>query len=441
VADNSGRRCAGCVVRFEAIAAPGPTPPAIPEYRVYLRVPDAEGLTVVAFDTTDANGNASIHLTHGYLAGLATVVVTVPERGYLTSAHFDIRPGAIAAVQLTPNDTAAYAGQTITLRGRAVDRVGNSRDEPVTLAVVSGPAVVSGNGVATLSAIGRVTIVAQLGSMTDTAHVSVVPRGELASEKFNVGNGGPIGIFHVETNGSVLGPLADGVSHEVSIHGWEWSPDGRAVVVARGRFINFVAVGGIQRPLLEMNGSLLPAARISRDGQWIYFTQEARSQPHRGMFRVGSDGTKLQPLGQSSPSFGLDRYPAPSHDDSSVVYVTDRSPCGVDECIQVLDLATNQDRTYGTRTWLAQGRIVACSPVQDLIAYARGSRIAVIRSDGSGDRTLADDIHAVTWMDWSPDGRWLVVAGSGPVLLIDVHTGMRLPIPQLDAFGPTAWRP
>ena len=65
----------------------------------------------------------------------------------------------------------------------------------------------------------------------------------------------------------------------------------------------------------------------------------------------------------------------------------------------------------------------------------------MIRSDGSGDRTLADDIHAVTWMDWSPDGRWLVVAGSGPVLLIDVHTGMRLPIPQLDAFGPTAWRP
>ena len=35
---------------------------------------------------------------------------------------------------------------------------------------------------------------------------------------------------------------------------------------------------------------------------------------------------------------------------------------------------------------IARGRIVAWSPVEDLIAYAGGSRIAVIRSDGTGDR-------------------------------------------------------
>lgn len=178
------------------------------------------------------------------------------------------------------------------------------------------------------------------------------------------------------------------------------------------------------------------ATRFSRDGRWVYFAfGGSRTQP-RGLYRVSIDGTELQHLGES----GNDWVPAPSHDGRSVAYVSYRTPCGVTPCIRVLDQETNLDRTYGSRDFLAYGGNVAWSPTEDLIAYYSGSGLLLARSDGMLVRTLATDLSHVKWMDWSPDGRWLVVAADG-VMLFDVQTGLRLPLGQFNGYGATTWRP
>ena len=110
------------------------------------------------------------------------------------------------------------------------------------------------------------------------------------------------------------------------------------------------------------------------------------------------------------------------------------------EGIRVLDLTTNQDRVYGTQDFLARGSQVSWSPTEDLIAYSSGSQVFLVRSNGTGSSLLADNADFVRWMDWSPDGRWLVVAEAG-VTLFNVQTGLRLPLGQFRAYGPTVWRP
>jgi WD40 repeat protein len=73
---------------------------------------------------------------------------------------------------------------------------------------------------------------------------------------------------------------------------------------------------------------------------------------------------------------------------------------------------------------------------------SKSTEVGVIRSDGTGQRVLATDLSYVGWIEWSPDGKWLIVSPwSGPVLLFDVQTGLRIPIPTLGNYVATAWRP
>jgi Tol biopolymer transport system component len=157
----------------------------------------------------------------------------------------------------------------------------------------------------------------------------------------------------------------------------------------------------------------------------------------QGLYRIKLDGTGLEHIGRD----GSDYFASPSHDGQSVAYASARTVCFNVPCIRVLDLATNQDRTYGTQDFLVQGAMAAWSPVEDLIAYSNGSSLYLVRSDGTGTRTLASDVGQVKWMDWSPDGRWLVVAADPGVMLLEAQTGLRLPLGQFSSYGATAWRP
>src|SRR5439155_2011685 len=86
--------------------------------------------------------------------------------------------------------------------------------------------------------------------------------------------------------------------------------------------------------------------------------------------------TGLEHIGRD----GSDYFVSPSHDGQSVAYVSARTPCFNVPCIRVLDLATNQDRTYGTQDFLVQGAMAAWSPVEGLIAYSNGSSLNLVRS-------------------------------------------------------------
>ncbi|PYP49821.1 MAG: hypothetical protein DMD45_13315 [Gemmatimonadetes bacterium] len=438
VQDSAGRPAAGVVVRFEAQPVANPDYSGFFDYPVLVAAVDSQRFTILATATTDGRGGASVQTRFGIRAGPADLLLRVPELGFVDSVRFTITPGAAAGVTVAPRDTAIYATHGYTLRAHARDQYGNARDDPVAFTLVYGPVSADRTtGAVVASAIGRGAIVARSVARSDTAYVSVVPPGWVASQEFDPGNGGPIGLFLMQLDGSGRQRLAPGLDNSFIPQGFGWSPDGQELALVRGTFVNLLTPGGVEHALVEMSNAVSIATRFSRDGHWLYFALAygSSTQP-QGLYRVAVDGTGLEHLGQA----GTDYFPAPSHDGQSVAYVSYRSPCGVDTCIRVLDLSTNQDRAYGAQDFLTRGSHVAWSPTADLIAYVSGPHLMLVRSDGTQPRALADNLSYVKWMDWSPDGRWLLVAETG-VTLFDIQTGLRLPLAQFLSYGATAWRP
>jgi Tol biopolymer transport system component len=267
---------------------------------------------------------------------------------------------------------------------------------------------------------------------------SVVPRAWVATQQHDPGNGGPLGVYLMQLDGSGRQRLANGLDNAfVSGQGFGWSPDGSDLAIARGSAVDLVTPGSPERAVVQLPGPVFLGARFSRDGAWIHFARAGA-----GLFRVRPDGTGLQHLGIGGTVWGEDYRPSPSPDGTAVVYGSFRSPCGQEDCIRILDVATSTDRVFGPNDFLVRGTNAAWSPTGDLIAYASRAGVGVIRPDGSGQRVLAADVRIVSWMDWSPDGRWLLVSGgTGPVLLFDMPSGRRIPVPTLSTYGATAWRP
>jgi Tol biopolymer transport system component len=286
------------------------------------------------------------------------------------------------------------------------------------------------SGAVTATALGRAAIVVRSGGRSTEAHLSVAPRAWVATQQHESGNGGPLGVFLMELDGSGRQPLAEGLGSAWGLqHGFGWSPDGSDLVIARGDSVDLVSPGSEERRLIMAGGPVSLGARFSRDGEWIYFGREGR------LHRVRRDGSGMELL-LDDQGF----LPSPSHDGRSVVYSSSSRTPG--ESIRVLDIATGADRTYGDRDYLVRGTNAAWSPTEDLIAYASNAVVGVIRSDGTGEQILARDAGHVGWLEWSPDGRWLLVSeGTAPVLLFEVQTGLRMPLATLASYGATAWRP
>lgn len=436
VNEESGDAAVGRIVRFQSVAMPSEQYPGWLGPRLaFLR--DTIQFSAFIADTTDALGRASARIQFGVEAGPAPVIVSVPELGYVDTLVYTVTPGSATDVRATPADTAIYAGATFTVRARAVDWAGNARADPVTFSVAYGPVTLApATGAVTATGIGRAAIVARSANRTDTAFVSVVPQAWVASQEFDPGNGGPRGLFLIQLDGSGKQRLTAGLSNSFIPQGFGWSPDGQTLALVRGPYINLLTPGGVERPIVEMSGEIITATRFSRDGRWIYFGYDGSGPQPAGLYRVGVDGAGLQHLGDNA----LNYFAAPSHDGLSVAYVSYGTPCGVDRCIRVLDVATNRSRTYGGQDFLARGVHVAWSPTEDLIAYQSGTDLILVRSDGTQSRVLAAGMTHVKWMDFSPDGRWLLVAQDG-VMLFDVQTSLKLPLGQFLSYGATAWRP
>jgi Tol biopolymer transport system component len=295
------------------------------------------------------------------------------------------------------------------------------------------------SGAMTASAIGRATIAARLGALDATAAVSVVPHAWVASEQHFPYGGPPGGVILLQLDGSEPRRLTGTVGDPYeSGHGFGWSPDGNELAIARGNTLDVFSADGATRQLVAMSSAMWLGARFSADGQWIYFANAGSSWQTRGLYRIRRDGTGLEHLAAPGSS-GDDYRPSPSPDGQSIVYGS--SQCNP-VCIRVLDIATRTIRTYGSNDFLVRGTTAAWSPTGDVIAYTDPGVVGLIRPDGTGQVTLADDVYSVQWLDWSPDGRWLLAApGLGPVILFDTQTGARLPLGSLVGFSATAWRP
>jgi hypothetical protein len=433
--DSSGSPARGQTIRFEIQQVVDPRY-GFRQHPLYLTLIDSTAAIITAVTNLDGEATVQAHLMVPTDSGL--IVMAAPGLGYLDTLVWQIRPGGLGGVVPTPRDTAVYANKQFMLTAHTIDRSGFTRHDPVSFSVLAGPALIdASSGMVSTTGIGRVLILERAGAFSDTAFLSVVPQAWIATQQFDPGNGGPVGIFLTQLDGSGRQRLTSGLDNSFIPHGFGWSPDGLTLALGRGRSIMLLTPGGAETPLIEMVSAVLPGTRYARDGQWIYFAGHGGllGDPE-GLYRVSVNGVTVQHLGTA----GTDYAPSPSHDGAAVAYLSYRSPCGVDECIRVLDLATNTDRRFGNQDYLAKGSSVAWSPTQDLIAWESGRQLMLSRSDGTQARLLANLETYIKWMDWSPDGRWLVVAEIG-VWLYDTQTGLRLPLAPFTSYGATVWRP
>jgi hypothetical protein len=393
-------------------------------------------------DSTDAQGYVRARVRLGMRAGEARLRITDYETPQVVVATYTVAPGRVAGVLPAPRDSALYVDGAYTARAATYDRGGNPRaGDPLTFVRVDGPITVSADGTIRGTGIGRARLLARTGTISDTAWVSVVPRGELAVALYADNTE----VRTVQLDGSGLAT--------VSASGF-WD-GGRPAWIGAGPSLVFVEGSGGSGGILRVSDGggashrLIPSStatdeqlpRVSRDGAWTYFQSTAAPASFAEIWRVRLDGTGLERVGAPADPSHTDADPDPSPNGTRFAYATTR-PDGTWHVV-VRDLATGTDQPVGV-----PGRLPRWSPTSDRFVYwnttdGYNGTIHVVQADGSGDRRISAEglAYGAVGLDWSPDGSWAVARGEHGLDLIEVATGQTLPLGWSAPYAWPAWRP
>jgi Tol biopolymer transport system component len=339
-------------------------------------------------------------------------------------------------VNVTPADTVLLPGAHLQLRARAVDAFGNDRsDAEPRYEAGSSNITVGQSGTVEATAAGRAFVIVSAGNAADTAWVSVVPAGAFVAYTNGL-PGGALGVITMNNDGSGYKLLANLSTYNFGDGaGPAFSPDHGKVIFFNDQgvgdgtrlYVADVASGAVTRATAKEDNPIVREewGRYSADGQWIYFSG-ARSGKNFSLWRVKPDGSSLGELGGGVGAGGnnIEWRGDPSPDGTKLAFVGD----GV--TIQVMDIATG---TIDPNIHVP-GQTPRWSPDGTHIAYVRGgyidgNAIYVMNADGTGNRLVSRTDRSY-WeeLDWTADGKWLLIRGSQELEFVSVDDGESLPL-------------
>jgi hypothetical protein len=404
--------------------------------------------------STDAAGVVRARVKLGYVAGDIAMLVVAPSPGapVADTVHFLVNPGAPDSIDLQPRDSALYEGRSYSLRPRVFDAYGNERNDKVTTATDSTAITVTADGLVEAKRIGRALVHATLADVVGSAWVSVVPHGVLVASRAGL-VGQPDQLVQFELDGSHLSVLDARSVHEPS-----YSPSGRRMVLvdrSEGGYGNggriFVRESdGTEHPLTADYVDYQEAQqspRFSADEEWIYY---AGGMGHSSIIRVHPDGTGSEvlvgPIGDEYITYGGNYEPVPSPDGRHVAYLPMYYCCRLTG-LRILDLSSGDTVVgpYANHLRWIPGTDSLVASTSDGFEVSEG--FAVLRLDGTVARSVAARMYGESPFDISPDGRWIAVSTSDGnsrtrlIHLVNLDSGMRLPLGYSTYMGSLAWQP
>lgn len=435
----------GIVVRFEVLPDPASPLPAWQQAPLFVGPIDSPNYGNFAIDSTDTNGRARVLIKLGRMAGSERLAISVPEYGLVDTCTYEVLPGQVAGVSVSPADTVLLPGAHLQLRARVVDAFGNDRSDAVPTYVAGSSNITVGqSGAVEATAAGRALVIASAGNVADTAWMSVVPAGAFVAYTNGL-PGGALGVVTMNNDGSGYKLIANlSTANFGDGAGPAFSPDHKKVVffndqgIGEGTrlYLADVGTGGLTRATPQENNPIVHEewGRYSADGQWIYFSG-ARSGQNFSLWRVKPDGSSLAELGGGVGAGGnsIEWRGDPSPDGTRIAFVGDGAT------IQVMDIASGAiDPNIHV-----PGQTPRWSPDGTHIAYVRGgyidgNAIYVMNADGTGNRLVSRTDRSY-WeeLDWTADGKWLLIRGSQELEFVSVDNGDYLPL----AFTRTFYHP
>jgi hypothetical protein len=399
------------------------------------------GVSVI--ERTDSEGRAAVRVRMFRYAMPGGVVVAVPAVDDFVVASYTILPGAPQTLSSTPADTAVVAGGSFTLRASARDRYGNAREaQGVTFRVASGPVSVTGSTVSG-TAVGRAAVVAELGGVSYTSRVSVVPDATIAAYTEVAVTNQKATLYTLRLDGSNLTPrVTTGAFAGFSgTMGSAWSPDGTRLYYHdsstdqnRSLYVLDLPTGATRR-LLPAADRMLEESWPRFGGGWVYFEGGSFDDRSLGtvndplVYRVRPDGTGKEQVTRWDV-IGTSRHGVPSPDGSRVAFV---GSFAHPMPLYVLEVATGEMRSLGviglSPRWRPDGGEIYYVASGDVV-YGSG-QIRAIRPDGTGDRAVTQPgTRFGAHFDLSPDGQYLIAGTDQRMLtLVQVATGLEMPIP------------
>jgi Tol biopolymer transport system component len=391
-------------------------------------------------ERVDSQYRAVVVVTLGANAGVAKVIVHVVNGTATDTVSYTVKPGAPVRLGVAPRDTAVYVGGTDVVHASVLDRGGNPRSDAVSFGTPSGSVTASGTaGTFAGGTVGRAAIPVSGSGLSDTAFISVVPAGRLAATDGNH-------IFEFNVDGSSSRTIAT-----IDAASLNWSPDASLITFIEGYHVDVTDTLGNYRVAANIpasvNGQYLGTPQFSGDGSWIYYTMvQWEWVPY--IWRVHpNDTTSAVAVTTEGP-----QYPSPSPDGTQLAVIG-----GGDNNLDVITLSNNTETNTGAGSavipqWAPSGTSIAytspagasgASPIPGTTQVGAGT-VNVVDARGGQPRVIsAAGALYNPGVTWSPDLQWLVAqnAVTGCLDLLNVSSGLTLPLAFTKGLGFPAWRP